>query len=260
MTTLRLPRPRLVLAFTLVAFTLAGCSGSAAGELFAEETDSGDPRSDADPESDASPDPNVDRGKDGASGAGLDTEDAGADLRPSCAAAGKFDEAALESTLGGSFRGPGPAQPFACTEGDLANLDANLQSLGPNLATLEGDLSDSCVACAFSGAIEPTWAPIVYLTADKATAFINYGACPAVINGSTPCGEAHAYADLCLRETCGACGSAIEACLDWARAPGGRCAKYTEKLDTSLCPNRARANFTCGTSLVQHVRALCGAR
>lgn len=257
MTNLRLRRRPIALslvAFMLAASALAGCSGSTAGELFAQESDPGDRQADAASASDASSDANG--GKKGSSDTGVD-DDTDAALRPLCAVAGKFEEAALEAAIG-SFRGPGPALPGACTEGDLTNLEANLQALGSDLGSLESDLSEACVACAFSGTIEPTWAPIVYLTADKSTGFLNHGACPAVINGSTPCGEAHAYNDLCLRETCRDCGSALDACLDWARAPGGRCAGYTEKLDSSLCPNRARANFTCGTSLVQHVRALCG--
>ncbi len=164
-----------------------------------------------------------------------------------------------------TWKPPPSAGPFPCDTAALALLGAQLAAPAPATYTqIESALraisdggAGSCADCVFTRSQADTWGPIVYV--DGGEAFVNYGACHALVSGSEACGRAVQEQIACVDEVCTLAGCPAEglrSCAQAALQQEQGCGRYD--VATACAGQVAPLATACRTAL-DVVTRVCGA-
>jgi hypothetical protein len=142
----------------------------------------------------------------------------------------------------------------ACTQAEIATLQAIAADAGPNFAELYGLVSPSCQACLFSSPGDPQWQPFLWQAdMQSGQAIANDGTCLAGL-GDNVCAKAEYEYGRCLEYACpGGCvaatGSTQATCYEQA---AGECTALALRNTTpGVCRLEPRSPADC-------INAICG--
>jgi len=154
--------------------------------------------------------------------------------------------------------------PGACSAADIAAITGKT-TIKDIVTALDG-VGASCKTCALTadGTAAAKWAPLVTVNSGGQQVTIpNWGACVGG-KSSAACGELEQKFQLCFLAACDKCADAdFDACRDAAYDGNDAvCQKMAADLQAKNgCDVNAyqKANSACGTDVIKHINAHCGA-